>query len=148
MRRKAGLGIHGLAVVVLAGLAACAEPVAENSDLDGQAQALYAEIGQGKDAEILARMSQVNPPAQVRAQVAWLRTLVPPEAPPTPEVTGRNAYQGDEGERYSVVHQYGYRDRNALMHTAFIREGEGWKVEYFNVNVTLKAPEPGAAPEP
>jgi len=124
--------VQVLTVTAVATVAACSAPAAENAELEGAARALYAEIAQGRDADIQARMSRANPPEQVRAQVSWLHTLVPTETPPTPEVTGRNAYKGEEGERYSVVHEYGYADRNALMHTAFIREGEGWKVEYFN----------------
>lgn len=134
-----------LTVFVMTAVAACSAPAAENAELDGAARALYAEIAQGRDAEIQSRMASMNPPEQVRAQVSWLRTLVPADAPPTPEVTGRNAYEGEEGERYSVVHQYGYADRSALMHTAFIREGADWKVEYFNVNVTLKPAEQATA---
>ena len=79
MRRRRVLGL-----LAAFGLAACSAPTMEgDAQRAVEAQALYADLVEGRDDALLARMSSVNDPATVRAQLPMIRRIAP--AGPAPE---------------------------------------------------------------
>ena len=115
-----------------------------NTELNGQAEALYRDLAAGRDDAVVARMSDANSPAQVRAQLPMLRRLIGQATPPAPAVVGTQTVRSTQGSFYSVGQDYAYADRLVHVETRFRGENEQWKVEAFNVNVRAKA---DAAPE-
>ena len=72
----------------------------------------------------------------------------PPGPAPEPTPLGWNANTSTNGQRYSVAQQYEYPDRFVRADTTFLKEGEAWKVESFNVNARMKPAVAAPAAEP
>lgn len=137
MQRRLVLGL--LAAFALTG---CSMPSLEaDAERAAEARALYGDLVEGRDEALLARMSSGNDPATVRAQLPMIRSFAPAGPPPEPKPLGWNANAGTGGQRYAVAQEYEYPDRFVRTDTAFLKEGEVWKVESFNVNARMK---PGA----
>ena len=102
------------------------------------AQALYADLVEGRDDALLARMSSTNDPQTVRSQLPTIRTLAPAGPAPEPRSLGWNSNVSTNGQRYSLAQEYEYPDRFVRTDTTFLKEGEAWKVEGFNVNARMK----------
>lgn len=144
MQRRRVLGL--LAACALAG---CSMPNMEGDAARAtEAQALYADLVEGRDEALLARMSSVNDPAAVRAQLPLIRTIAPAGPPPEPKPLGWRSYAGTDGQRYSLAQEYEYPDRFVRTDTNFLKEGAAWKVESFNVNARIKAAVAPAAEAP
>lgn len=138
MQRRLVLGL--LAVF---GLAACSMPTLEGDvDRAAEATALYADLVEGRDDALLARMSSVNNPAELRAQLPMIRSFAPAGPAPEPKSLGWRSYAGTNGQEYSLAQEYEYPDRFIRTDTNFVKEGAAWKVLGFNVNARMK---PGAA---
>jgi len=108
--------------------------------LNAEAEANFADLAAGREEAILARLSSGNKPDEVRAQIPMLRNIISHDAPPEPTITGFQSVTSTQGRFYVVGQDYAYSDRVAHVQTRFIREGEGWKLMGFNVNVTMSAP--------
>ena len=139
MQRRQVLGL-----LAACGLAACSMPSTE-ADVQRatDAQALYADLVEGRDDALLARMSSANDPATVKAQLPMIRTFAPAGPAPEPKSLGWSANASTNGQRYSLAQEYDYPDRFVRTDTTFLKEGAAWKVESFNVNARMK---PGAGP--
>ncbi|HYD27026.1 hypothetical protein [Brevundimonas sp.] len=132
-----------LGLLAVGALAACSMPSMEgDAERAAQAQALYGDLVEGRDDALLARMSSGNDPATVRAQLPMIRSFAPAGAAPEPKPLGWRSYAGTGGQRYSLAQEYDYPDRVVRTDTTFVKEGEAWKVESFNVNARMK---PGTA---
>ena len=151
--------IRSAAVVVCAAmtLSACgvAAAMKPNVERDAETDALLADIGAGRADVLMGKMSSENSPAQVRAQLPFLKTLVPEGAVPAGTTNGWRANAGTGGSTYELSRVYEYPDRTLTMDVIFKKQGEAWKVLRFNLNVNLKgdttAPveaAPGKAGEP
>ena len=132
-------------------LGACSMPVLEaDAQRASDAQALDADLVEGRDDALLARMSSGNDPATVRAQLPMIRTFAPAGPAPGPRSLSWGANASTNGQRYSLAQEYEYPDRFVRTDTTFLKEGEVWKVEGFNVNARMKpaaaAPAVAAAP--
>ncbi len=133
-------------VVMTAGLAACGMPNLQgDAERAGDAAALYADLTEGRDEALMARLSSGNDPAEVRAQLPMLRQFAPAGPPPEPKTVGWRANTGTGGQRYSLAQEYDYPDRLVRLDTFFLKEDGAWKVEGFNVNARMK---PSAAEAP
>jgi hypothetical protein len=144
MRRRQVLGF-----LAAAALTACSMPSMEgDAERATEARALYADLVEGRDEALLARMASVNDPATVRAQLPMLRTFAPAGPPPEPKPMGWRSYAGTDGQRYSLAQEYEYPDRFVRADTNFLKEGDVWKVEGFNVNARMKAGPATVAAEP
>lgn len=144
MKRRSVLGL-----LTACALAACSMPSLDgDADRAVEAQALYADLVEGRDDALLARMSSGNDPATVRAQLPMIRTFAPAGPAPEPKSLGWSANTSTNGQRYSLAQEYEYPDRFVRTDTTFLKEGGAWKVESFNVNARIKpaAPAPAAAP--
>jgi hypothetical protein len=139
MQRRLVMGL-----LAACGLAACSMPTMEgDAERAGEAQALYADLVAGRDDALLARMSSGNDPATVKALLTMVRGFAPAGPAPEPKSLGWSANASTNGQRYSLAQEYEYPDRFVRTDTTFLKEGEAWKVEAFNVNARMK---PGAAP--
>ncbi|MFN3668169.1 MAG: hypothetical protein ACK4VY_02600 [Brevundimonas sp.] len=138
MQRRRVLGL--LAVF---GLAACSMPSLEGDPQRAvEAHALYADLVEGRDDALLARMTSTNDPAVVRAQLPMIRNFAPAGPPPQPKPLGWSSNASTSGQRYALAQEYDYPDRFVRTDTTFLKQGETWKVESFNVNARMK---PGVA---
>ena len=136
-----------------AALAACAAMVVSgcnvasvmkpNPERDADTDALVADIGAGRSDVIVGKMASGNSPAQVRAQLPFLKTLVPTGAVPHGKTVGWQSFSGTGGMTYSLNRAYEYTDRTLGVSAIYRKQGEAWKVQTFNINVQLK---PGATP--
>ncbi|MDP3800846.1 hypothetical protein [Brevundimonas sp.] len=144
MQRRRVLGL-----MAACGLAACSMPSLEaDPQRAAEAHALYGDLVEGRDDALLARMSSGNDPATVRAQLPMIRTFAPAGPAPEPKPLGWNANASTNGQRYSVAQEYEYPDRIVRADTTFLKEGEAWKVESFNVNARMKPGLAAPAAEP
>ena len=126
-------------MLVLGGLAACSMPSLEgDAERAAEARALYGDLVEGRDEALLARMSSGNDPATVRAQLPVIRASAPAGPAPEPRPLGWNANTGTDGQRHAVAQEYEYPDRFIRTDVTFLKEGEAWKVESFNVNARMK----------
>lgn len=107
--------------------------------LNAEAQTNYADLVAGRDEAILARLSANAQPAVVKAQFPMLRTMIGDAPAPEPNIVSAQSVTGNEGHFYNVAQDYAYPDRVAHVQTSFVKEGEGWKIQSFNVNVTMNA---------
>lgn len=136
-----------LALAVVWALAACtfnANLPKSDPALNAEAQALYRDLATSNDAAVIGRMSAKNPPDTVRAQLPMLRNLIGNAPVPEPKVVGFQSVASTEGRFYVVQQDYAYPDRVAHVQTNFVKEGDGWKVFGFNVNVTITGAPPAA----
>ncbi len=138
MQRRLILGL-----LAAFGLAACSIPSMEGDPQRAvEARALYADLAEGRDDALIARMSSANDPATIRAQLPMIRTFAPPGPPPEPKSLGWSSNASTAGQRYVLAQEYEYPDRFVRTDTTFVKEGDAWKVEGFNVNARMK---PGVA---
>lgn len=136
-------------VAVISTLAACTfNTTVPKSDatLNAEAQANFADLVAGRDDAILARLSAENPVDAAKAQLPMLRQMVGDAPVPEAVVTGSQSVTGNQGSFYRVSQDYAYSDRVAHVQTNFIKQGGGWKIMAFNVNVNMKGA-PAAAPQ-
>lgn len=135
MQRRRVLGL-----LAAAALTACSMPSMEgDAERSSEARALYADLVEGRDDALLARMSSGNDTATVRAQLPMIRTFAPAGPVPEPKSLGWRTDAGTAGQRYSLAQEYEYPDRFVRTDTNFLKEGAVWKVEGFNVNARMKA---------
>jgi hypothetical protein len=138
-----------VAVLAAVALSSCgvASAMKASPEREADADALLADIGAGRADIILGKMSSENSPAQVRAQLPFLKTLTPTRPVPAGTTAGWRANVGTAGSTYELSRSYEYPDRTLTMAVIFKKEGEAWKVLRFNLNVTLKegTPAPDAA---
>lgn len=137
--------LRHLAIAAFASVAACTMPSMEASpERDRDAQLLLEDIAADRDDALMAKMASQNDPAQIRAQLPFLKTLVPEGAPPQGVTRGWRANMGTGGTTYALTRSYEYPDRTLNVDTTFIKEGETWKVLGFHLSPTMK-PVPAAA---
>lgn len=111
--------------------------------LNAEADVVFTELVTKQDDALVARMSKANDAAEVRAQLPYIQSLVAEGPPPQGAVVAYNNFMGTGERSYAVAKTYDYPDRVARVETVFIKEGEPWKVQSFNVNITMK---PGYTP--
>ena len=130
-------------------LTACSMPSMEgDAERASEARALYADLVEGRDGALVARMSSASDPATVRAQLPMIRTFAPAGPPPEPKSLGWQSNASTSGQRYSLALEYEYPDRFIRTDTNFLKEGAAWKVEGFNVNARMKGAVPAPAEAP
>lgn len=130
------------AVAAASTLAACtfnANLPKSDPALNAEAKALFSELVTGQDDAVASRMSSTNSPEAIRAQLPMLRNMIGDTPIPEPKVVGFQSVTSTNGRFYVVQQDYIYPDRVAHAQTNFVKEGEGWKVFGFNVNVTMTA---------
>lgn len=134
------------AVVMLAGVSACGvPPMTASPDREAEARALLEDLVNDRDDALVAKMSSQVKPADVRAQLPFMKEMVPEGPTPQGQVTGWRANTGTAGTVYELSQTYDYPDRTLMVNTAFRKEGEAWKVLGFHIAPTMKA---GAAAQP
>jgi len=102
MRRRPVLGL-----LVASGLASCSMPTLESdAQRAAEAQAPYANLVEGRDDALLARMSSANDPATVQVQLPMIRNFAPAGPAPEPTPLGWNDDTNTSGHRYSVAQEY------------------------------------------
>ncbi len=106
--------------------------------LNAEADALFEDLVLGRDDAVIARLSSANKPAEIRAQLPMLRSMVSEASPPEPTVVGTRKTSGTSGEVYEVQQDYAYSDRVVHAYTTLVKEGGGWKVQAFNINAQMK----------
>jgi hypothetical protein len=130
--------------MAVASLGACGLPsMTASAEREAEAQALVEDIAAGREAEILRKMASNVDPAQVRAQMPFVRSLVPTGPVPQGVTVGWRANAGTGGSTYVLNRTYDYPDRTLTVETVFAKQGGTWKVAGFNVAPTMK---PGATP--
>lgn len=133
-------GVRALAVAAVLAISACGLPAAtSSSERDQDAQVLLEDLAAGRDDALVAKMSSENDPSQVRAQLPFIKTLVPEGPVPQGTTTGWRANAGTDGTTYALVRTYEYPDRTLNVETTFIKQADTWKVAGFNVSPTMKA---------
>ena len=133
-----------LAIVATAFVVACSMPSFEASpERDREAQTLLEDIAADRDETVVGKMSSGNSEADLRAQLPFIKTLVPDGPPPQGVTKGWRANAGTGGTTYALTRSYDYPDRTLNVDTTFIKEGESWKVFSFHVSPVMK---PGAQP--
>jgi len=131
-----------LAIAAIAFVGACSMPSMEASpERDRDAQALLEDIAADRDDRVVGKMSAQNSEADLRAQLPFIKTLVPDGPPPQGVTSGWRANTGTGGTTYALRRSYDYPDRTLNVDTTFIKEGESWKVFSFHVSPVMK---PGA----
>jgi hypothetical protein len=132
-----------LAVVAATALSSCnvASVMKSNPERDADTDALIADIGAGRSDAIVGKMASGNSPQQIRAQLPFLKTLVPAGAVPQGKTVGWQTFAGTGGTTYSLNRAYEYPDRTLGVSATYRKQSEAWKVLNFNINVQLK---PGA----
>jgi len=144
MQRKRVLGL-----MTACALSACSVPSMESDPQRAvEARALYADLAEGRDDALIARMSSANDPATIRAQLPMIRTFAPAGPPPEPKSLGWSSNASTNGQHYVLAQEYEYPDRFVRTDTTFLKEGGAWKIEGFNVNARMKpgVAAPAAAP--
>lgn len=130
---------RSLAIAVIALVGACSMPSLEASpERDREAQALLEDLAADRDEAIVRKMSSGNSEADVRAQLPFIKTLVPDGPPPQGVTRGWRAHAGTGGATYALTRSYDYPDRTLNVDTTFIKEGENWKVFNFHVSPVMK----------
>ena len=134
------MNLSYLAMVPVAFLAvACSAPVlTANEALATEARDAYADLVEGRDDALVARLSSANSEADVRAQLPMLRTFAPEGTPPPPTTTGWQSNMTTSGQRYALGQVYEYPDRSVMAQTVFLKEDGVWKIESFNINARMK----------
>jgi hypothetical protein len=142
------------AVAVLAAtmLAGCGGAViGASAERDADTDALMSDLSAGRYDAIVARMSQDNSPEEVRAQLPFLKTMVPEGALPAGTTVGWQAFTGTGGTTYALSRTYEYPDRTLAVAATYRKEADVWKVQSININVQIKAGTPAPvepAPSP
>ena len=128
--------------VVAAGvtsLSACGLPAATASaEREAEARALLEELIADRDAALAAKMSTLVDPAQMQAQLPFMKTLSPEGPVPQGKVEGWRANAGTGGSTYEMLQTYDYPDRTLRVSTVFRKEGDAWKVLSFHIGPTMK----------
>lgn len=127
------------AVVVLASVSACGLPAATASpEREAEARALLEDLVNDRDDALVGKMASRLNPAEVRAQLPFLKSLAPEGPVPQGQVTGWGANSGTGGTTYEVAQTYDYPDRVLNVNTVFLKEGDTWKVLGFHVVPRMK----------
>ena len=131
------------AVMMSASVAACGLPGATASpEREAEARALMEDLIADRDDVLVGKMStQVNP-ADARAQLPFMKTLVPDGPLPAGTVAGWRANASTGGSTYEVAQTYQYPDRTLTVSTMFRKEGDVWKVLGFHIAPTMMAEPP------
>lgn len=138
--------VSAAVVVALASVSACGLPAATASpEREAEARALLEDVVNERDEALIGKMSSRVNPAEVRAQLPFLKTLAPKGPVPQGQVTGWRANSGTGGTTYEISQTYDYPDRVLTANTVFVKEGDVWKVLGFHIAPTMKA---GAPPPP
>lgn len=142
-----------IVAIAMAGLVAvggCGVPtMTANPERSAEARVLLEDLATGRDQVLMGKMAPQVDPAQLRAQLPFMKSLVPAGPLPEAKTVGWRANAGTGGMTYELTQTYDYPDRTLTVNTAFIKQGEAWKVAGFYVAPTMKAgapqPEPNAA---
>ena len=131
------------AVMMSASVAACGLPGATASpEREAEARALMEDLIADRDDVLVGKMStQVNP-ADARAQLPFMKPLVPDGPLPAGTVAGWRANASTGGSTYEVAQTYQYPDRTLTVSTMFRKEGDVWKVLGFHIAPTMMAEPP------
>lgn len=133
------------AVVMLAGVTACGVPsMTASPDREAEARALLEDLVNDRDDALVAKLSSQVKPADLRAQLPFMKSVAPKGPVPQGQVTGWGSNSGTGGTTYQISQTYDYPDRVLVVNTVFRKEGETWKVLGFHLTPTMKA---GAAGE-
>ena len=120
-------------------MAACSVPtMAANEELAVEARDAYADLVEGRDDALIARLSSANSEAEVRVQLPMLRSFAPEGLPPKPTTTGWRSEVTTSGQRYALGQIYEYPDRSVTAQTVFLKEDGVRKIESFNINARMK----------
>ena len=136
---------HIPAIVIVASafsLGACGVPAMTASpERAVEARVLLEDLATGRDDVLEQKLSRQVDRAQFRAQLPFLKTLVPQGPVPEGQTMGWQANAGTGGTTYALRQTYDYPDRTLTVDTTFIKQGEGWKVLAFFISPTMKARE-------
>lgn len=140
----------GLGFVAAMALASCSIP-----NVDPQAEALaksvYDQVRKGDDAAVAKEMAPQAQSPMLGAQLAELRTFIPPGEPTSVTQRGLNiSAEIGKGDSATYVFAYDYPDRTVLSQITLFRPSSGvpWTVLGFHVNSELKGAQPTSAPAP
>lgn len=128
------------AVVLAGGLSACAVPaMTASAEREADARALLEDLVNDRDDVLISKMAAGVKPADVRAQLPFMKSLVPDGPVPQGVVVGWRANAGTGGSTYELAQTYDYPDRVLTVNTVFRKEGERWKALSFHIGPTMKA---------
>lgn len=134
-----------IAVAAAAALGACGLPSATaDAQKEVEARALVVDLAAGRDEAIAARLASNVNPAEFRAQLPFLKSMVPAGPVPEGSTVGWSANVSTGGSTYVVNRTYDYPDRMLAVETVFVKQGETWKIGGFHLMPTMKATAPAA----
>ncbi|RZJ00651.1 MAG: hypothetical protein EON90_06430 [Brevundimonas sp.] len=138
-------------VASVAGLGACGMPsMAASPEREAEARVLLEDLVAGRDDVLAGKMAPQVDPAVLRAQLPFMKSMVPDGPVPKGAMAGWRANAGTGGMTYELNQTYEYPDRTLAVSTVFLKQGEVWKVLGFHISPTMKpgASAPQAGPEP
>ena len=135
----------GAVVSLVAGACSPATLLQANQERVEAAEAAFADLAAGRDAELLARMGPEVDRATAGAAFARMRALVPQGPIPAPTVTGWNTNVSTEtGSHYNLAQEYRYPAKVLRTETVFTKQGDRWLIA--GLDVQVDPPTAAAAP--
>lgn len=100
----------------------------------------FADLRAGNDDALLARLVEGTDPAQARAQIDTMQSLLPPAEPQRSRLTSWRSQVGTTGNRLWGVHEYDFPDHVARAETTLYRATSDapWAIEGFHINVATR----------
>lgn len=145
MRLSHGCGLV-LGVALLGACTMQATATGTDATLNTEAEALYADLVQGRDDAIVARLDPAVDAAEFKAQLPLYRSLTAHGPVPEPRVTHSVKTKSTEGSFYEVAQDYTYPDRVVSQSTKFAKQGQAWKVRNLYVEARIVPTAAIAAP--
>lgn len=136
MIRPATVAVAAALTLSGCGVASAMKPSPER---DADTDFLVSDVAAGRTEAVIGKMSSQASPYQVRAQMPFLRTLVPAGSVPEGKTVGWQAFTGTGGTTYTLQRAYEYPDRTLGVTATWRKEGEVWKALNFNINVQVKS---------
>lgn len=128
-----------MAAVAVASLAGCSMPSMEASaEREAQAQTLLEDLAAARDDVVFSQMTTGADEAGFRAQMPFVKSMIPAGPVPKGVTVGWRANVGTGGATYAVQRTYDYPDRTLTVDSTFLKEGEVWKISSFHVAPTMK----------
>ncbi len=135
------------AVFAVASLAACSLP-AVDKEADAKARALYEQVRTGSNLSANADLAGDLRTPQALAQLAAVRSALPPGAPTAVANRSWSYNAGTGGTTASLIHAYSYPSATVLAETVLARgKDKVWKITGFHVKLAAPGmPDPRKAP--
>jgi hypothetical protein len=133
-------------VVAAATLGACSLPTIDK-EADAKARALFEQVRTQADLAANTDLAPDLRTPQALAQLAGMKTALPPGAPTASALRSWNVYSGTGGSRTNLIHAYSYPGRTVLAETVLTKDKDGaWRIAGFHLTFEDGAPGQGGKP--